>query len=98
MAVSLPENQRDCSGPEKSRWTARRFRRSARRIHLSLCLRLSAGRLSNCAFTSCTICLSKQRISEISVKPLRQQIVGSLVLAFLVLLVLLFRARHIFFP
>jgi hypothetical protein len=32
------------------------------------------------------------------VKPLRQQIVvGSLVLAFLVLLVLLFRARHIFF-
>jgi hypothetical protein len=30
------------------------------------------------------------------VKPLRQQIVGSLVL--LVLLVLLFRARHIFFP
>jgi hypothetical protein len=35
------------------------------------------------------------------VKPLRQQIVGSLVLAFLVLLVLLvllFRARHIFFP
>jgi hypothetical protein len=32
------------------------------------------------------------------VKPLRQQIVGSLVLAFLVLLVLLFRARYIFFP
>jgi hypothetical protein len=32
------------------------------------------------------------------VKPLRQQIVSSLVLAFLVLLVLLFRARHIFFP
>jgi hypothetical protein len=32
------------------------------------------------------------------VKPLRQQIVGSLVLAFLVLLVVLFRARHIFFP
>jgi hypothetical protein len=32
------------------------------------------------------------------VKPLRQQIVGSLVLAFLVLLVRLFRARHIFFP
>jgi len=32
------------------------------------------------------------------VKPLRQQIVGSLVLTFLVLLVLLFRARHIFFP
>jgi hypothetical protein len=32
------------------------------------------------------------------VKPLRQQIVGSLVLAFLMLLVLLFRARHIFFP
>jgi hypothetical protein len=32
------------------------------------------------------------------VKPLRQQIVGSLVLAFLVLLVLLFRARRIFFP
>jgi hypothetical protein len=31
------------------------------------------------------------------VKPLRQQIVGSLVLAFLVLLVLLFRVRHIFF-
>ena len=30
-------------------------------------------------------------------RPLRQQIVGSLVLAFLVLLVLLFRARHIFF-
>jgi hypothetical protein len=30
-------------------------------------------------------------------KPLRQQIVGSLVLAFLVLLILLFRARHIFF-
>jgi hypothetical protein len=29
------------------------------------------------------------------VKPLRQQMVGSLVLAFLVLL---FRARHIFFP
>jgi hypothetical protein len=32
------------------------------------------------------------------VKPLRQQIVGSLVLAEHVLLVLLFRARHIFFP
>jgi len=32
------------------------------------------------------------------VKPLRQQIVGSVVLAFFVLLVLLFRARHIFFP
>jgi hypothetical protein len=32
------------------------------------------------------------------VKPLRQQIVGSLVLAFLVLLVVLFRARHILFP
>jgi len=31
-------------------------------------------------------------------KPLRQQIVGNLVLAFLVLLVLFFRARHIFFP
>jgi hypothetical protein len=31
------------------------------------------------------------------VKPLRQQIVGSLVLALLVLLVLLFRAQH-FFP
>jgi hypothetical protein len=31
------------------------------------------------------------------VKSLGQQIVGSLVLAFLVLLVLLFRARHIFF-
>jgi len=31
-------------------------------------------------------------------KPLRQQIVGSLVLAFLALLVLFFRARHIFFP
>jgi len=30
-------------------------------------------------------------------RPLRQQIVGSLVLAFPVLLVLLFRARHIFF-
>jgi hypothetical protein len=32
------------------------------------------------------------------VKPLRQQTVGSLVLALLVLLVLVFRARHIFFP
>jgi hypothetical protein len=32
------------------------------------------------------------------VKPLRQQIVGSLMLAFLVLLVLFFRARHVFFP
>jgi hypothetical protein len=31
------------------------------------------------------------------VKPSPQQIVGSLVLAFLVLLVLLFRVRHIFF-
>ncbi len=36
--------------------------------------------------------------SRVSVKRLRQQIVGCLVLAFLVLLVLLFRARHIFFP
>src|ERR1700736_5715257 len=98
MAVCLPENQRDCSDPEKSRWTARRFRRSARRTRLSLCLRRSAGPLSNCAFTSCTICHSKPRISEISVKQLRQQMGGSLVLAFLVLLVLLFRARHIFFP
>jgi hypothetical protein len=32
------------------------------------------------------------------VKPLRQQIVGSVLLALVVLLVLLFRARHIFFP
>jgi hypothetical protein len=32
------------------------------------------------------------------VKPLRQQILGSLLLAFVVVLVLLFRARHIFFP
>jgi hypothetical protein len=32
------------------------------------------------------------------VKPLRQQIVGSLLLALVVLAVLLFRARHIFFP
>jgi len=31
------------------------------------------------------------------VKPLRQQIVGSLILAFVVLVVLFFRARHIFF-
>ncbi|MDQ1408497.1 MAG: hypothetical protein QOJ41_232, partial [Acidobacteriaceae bacterium] len=47
------------------------------------------------AFTSCTICLSKPRISEVLVKPWRQQIVSSRVLAFLVLL---FHARQIFFP
>jgi hypothetical protein len=33
-----------------------------------------------------------------SVKPLRQQVLGSLILAGVVLLVLLFRARHILFP
>jgi hypothetical protein len=32
------------------------------------------------------------------VKPLRQQILGSLLLAFVMLLVLSFRTRHIFFP
>jgi hypothetical protein len=31
------------------------------------------------------------------VKPVRQQIIGSLLLAFLVLVILLFRARHILF-
>ena len=51
-------------GSGKSRWTARRCRRSGRRTRLSHCLRRSAGRISNCAFTSCTICLSKPRISE----------------------------------
>jgi hypothetical protein len=32
------------------------------------------------------------------VKPLRQQVLGSLLLALVVLIVLLLRARHIFFP
>jgi len=32
------------------------------------------------------------------VKPLRQQVLGSVLLAFVVLIVLLLRARHIIFP
>src|SRR5436305_3725512 len=40
---------------EKSRWTARPYRRFAPRIHLSRCLRHSAVRISNCASRTTTI-------------------------------------------
>src|SRR3984893_3676560 len=64
MVICLPGSPRGCLDPAKSRWTARQCQRSVRRIRLSLCHRRSAGHISNCAFTFCTICLSKPLISE----------------------------------
>src|ERR1700730_17642257 len=64
MVICLPGSPRGCLDPAKSRWTARQYQRSVRRIRLSLCHRRSAGHISNCAFTFCTICLSKPLISE----------------------------------
>src|ERR1700736_158398 len=64
MVMCLPGSPRGCLDPAKSRWTARQCQRSVRRIRLSLCHRRSAGHISNCAFTFCTICLSKPLISE----------------------------------
>ena len=95
MAACRTATRNECLARVRSRWIARRFPRFARRIRFPRCRRNSRDRISSCGSRIITIC----RFPPISntMKIARQQVLGSLLLALIVLIILLVRAWPVLF-